>query len=242
MLNKKGINYVDWVISMGTFLIIVIALFAYLQPTAQPPYKEENLLSLLEVKFMESTRSSVYKIPVFVHTLEKEYNLGSGTFDVVAEFPYAAGWSVTHVNPIPSALVVAPQVSQYTIKCLISPSCVDKVVFFYLTPPASFSNHNIHLVCVPNPSYCLIDVGATEILEGISPSLLVQLKTQGYAAVKQQWRYPEGKEFAITVDGNALFSGPEPGTRQNVQAKTFYSWYLLSNGQRNVTEVQLRVW
>ena len=51
MLNKKGLHYVDWVISMGTFIIAIIAILIYLKPGVKPEYNRESLLSIIETNF-----------------------------------------------------------------------------------------------------------------------------------------------------------------------------------------------
>ena len=48
MFNKRGLDYVDWVISIGTFVIAIIAILVYLQPGIRPEYEGRSLLNIVE--------------------------------------------------------------------------------------------------------------------------------------------------------------------------------------------------
>ena len=49
--NKKGLAYIDWIISMGLFIVVVIAIFAFLKPGAKPIHESKGLINILETNF-----------------------------------------------------------------------------------------------------------------------------------------------------------------------------------------------
>ncbi|MEK6904300.1 MAG: hypothetical protein AABW87_01780, partial [Nanoarchaeota archaeon] len=69
LMNKKGDVHVDWAISMGIFLISVIALFVIFKPGIKPIYKETVLLDIVEDEFRKNVTWTVKKLPVFIENL-----------------------------------------------------------------------------------------------------------------------------------------------------------------------------
>ena len=53
MLRKKGVTYIDWIISMGLFIIVVVAVFAFFKPGTTPAFKSESLIASVENNFIE---------------------------------------------------------------------------------------------------------------------------------------------------------------------------------------------
>ena len=80
--NKRGLDYIDWAMSLGLFLVAVIALFAFLKPGVQQPYDGENLLQIVEKNFFEETGTILKQTPVFIYHLVDKYNPGSSNAEI----------------------------------------------------------------------------------------------------------------------------------------------------------------
>ena len=62
-MNKKG-THVDWVISMGIFIVYVFALFILLRPGIKPVHRPVTLLNVLEEGFREEVMWTVKVVPL----------------------------------------------------------------------------------------------------------------------------------------------------------------------------------
>ena len=96
MFNKKGIHYVDWVISMGTFIIAVIAILIYIKPGVKPEYNKESLLNMVETNFLNETNWVIRKIPLFIRNLDQQYSINQDAF---VQLSYSNGFSLDVDTP-----------------------------------------------------------------------------------------------------------------------------------------------
>ncbi len=65
-MQKRGDSHVDWVISVGIFLVYVVTLLAFIKLTYKPIYEGEVLLNILQNNFEEKYVWNMTKIPIFV--------------------------------------------------------------------------------------------------------------------------------------------------------------------------------
>lgn len=63
---KKGASHVDWVISMGIFIIYIIALFIFLRPGASVEHKPQALLDLMEEEVKNEIVVNLKETPLYV--------------------------------------------------------------------------------------------------------------------------------------------------------------------------------
>ncbi|MEK6934827.1 MAG: hypothetical protein AABW46_03035 [Nanoarchaeota archaeon] len=69
-MNRKGSEHVDWMLSMGIFLIAIITIFLLLKPGVQKEYKEVVLLDILEERFTDDFYWHVKRVPLFIDLCE----------------------------------------------------------------------------------------------------------------------------------------------------------------------------
>jgi len=69
-MDKKGSEHIDWMISMGLFLLGVITIFLLLKPGIQKEHNEDFLLELLEEKFKEDFFWTVKNVPLSIGLCE----------------------------------------------------------------------------------------------------------------------------------------------------------------------------
>ena len=65
-MNKKGLSYIDWSISIGIFVIFILALFILVIPALDRRLDETYLISIVETGFKENTYYLIYSIPLFI--------------------------------------------------------------------------------------------------------------------------------------------------------------------------------
>jgi len=64
--GKKGAIHVDWVISMGLFLIYLITLFILIKPGSYVEYKPENLFTIVESNFIREVSTNIKEVQIVV--------------------------------------------------------------------------------------------------------------------------------------------------------------------------------
>ena len=235
MLNKKGLHYVDWVISMGTFVIAIIAILVYLKPGVKPEYNRESLLSIVETNFFNETGWMVRKVPLFIHELQNPTYVEDRYVDI----DYSTGFSF-NVN-VPSII----DQNNDKFRCM-SPPCNDITLNFVFYPNQPL-NKNLPMIkakCVPpnNLAVCDAEFGSSETLEGLNNGLLTLLSGKDYNSLKISWNYPLSRDFAIYVDDTRITSGPEPPQQANVFVKDIKYWKLSNQGVRTQSVVNIRAW
>ncbi|MEK6952871.1 MAG: hypothetical protein AABX29_07700 [Nanoarchaeota archaeon] len=68
--GEKGSEHVDWIVSMGIFLVALITIFLLLKPGIQKEGSENFLLDLLEEKFTNDFFLNVKKVPLNIGVCE----------------------------------------------------------------------------------------------------------------------------------------------------------------------------
>lgn len=245
MLNKKGISYVDWVISMGTFVIAVIAILIYLKPGVRPDYNKESLLNIVETNFFNETQWTVRKIPLFIRKLQAP----TATQYVGIDLSFSSSKFQLTAQPVTGGIGSASFVSD-KVECTNSP-CINKTILLVFSPkPNNILTKdfpNAEIGCIPNndPGFCEAELGSSEIIEGLNNARLTSITsnlTNDYESLKISWKYPLSREFAVYTDNVRITASPEPPPNANVFVKEIKYWKLDNNGVRTPTTVNIRAW
>lgn len=69
-MDKKGSEHVDWMVSMGIFLVALITIFLLLKPGLQKERNEDFLLNILEEKFTNDFFWNIKKVPLNIGVCE----------------------------------------------------------------------------------------------------------------------------------------------------------------------------
>ncbi len=69
---KKGVSHIDWIVSMGLFIIYVLVLFIFIRPGYQIINEGNILLKIVEDNFKEQAYWTMIKIPLFINTLNAD--------------------------------------------------------------------------------------------------------------------------------------------------------------------------
>ena len=65
-IKKRGSTHVDWVMSIGIFLIYLLALFIIIKPGVREIYSEDTLLSIVENNVKGNIVWTIKETPLFI--------------------------------------------------------------------------------------------------------------------------------------------------------------------------------
>lgn len=185
---KKGAMHVDWVFSIGLFIVYLIILFILIKPGIKPIHTSENLVYIIENNFKDTNDFSegtywvVKKTPVLIYNCTTT-GLPPGTYPKV-KVTLGGFWEFSDSS------------TQFTKEYEFLPSCMG----------GSNVCDNISLICYPTKfpldkytlnlelTNCYADFGATETNVGISESRFIDLVKRD---LKGNWSYPLSKDFRI---------------------------------------------
>lgn len=241
MRGKKGLDYIDWSISMGIFIIAVTALFVFLKPGARPDYDQDTLLSLVQEQFVKQTHGYVHETPLFIARLEDKWGLGD---EALVNVRTRGDMRFTAINPSNNAHFEAFVRTGTSITFNCHDLC-DNVNFTIIGTTQDRQNDlSLESECVPSnqPSACSAQVGATSTREGVKQSEIALLRSEDYLIIKQRWAYPHNQNFAIYQEGNKIIGAEEPGQQANVYAKEFKMNIINDQGIQTPTTINIKAW
>jgi hypothetical protein len=247
MRNKKAISsHIDWMISIGIFLIYLLSIFVFVKPGIKETHQPETLLKLLEEKFNEETNWIVKKVPLYLKTC------GSLDEGIRMSFPFLSwnrDWILIKDSNEP------PNIPDYTITEyeLYLKKTTENYLICYT--PDEIQGHD-PLTC-DETSYCTncdgtAQYGVAETLEGLSETRLDELKDKDYenaagTGIKQEWNFPDVKEFIITIyqDGNELGEigyERDPPINIPIYIRQYKTWLLKKDCTREQITINIKIW
>lgn len=254
-MNKKA-SHVDWAISMGIFLVYLIGLFILLRPGVTPVHKPESLLSILKEKFNEEVVWEVREIPIILQEDCRGEQVGGRWYGPEIKLEISEDWKFSSViKPKPE-----PDGVKWNNGIL---SCSSEKCEYRIEKPAGEIGYNV--VYYPNKKnwgssdltlktkpetegYCdKVTLGASISKIGINEEWLAELGKEEYKSVKEEWGFPDDKEFAIYYgeDEDELIKliGAEETQGVNIFINQFKTQYVGSGGEITIPViVNLRVW
>ena len=237
-MNKRGMDYIDWTLSIGIFIVAVIALFAFLKPGLKPEYEADNLINIVETNLLNNITWKVKSTPLFITNLQAVY--GPAAQPVTIHITLTGPWKFKTILPLMSDMSYSISNTAVNINCL-APVCQNKLLNIVYTPNApGFSS--LSLSCnVNNTAACDSELGATEEYYGIRQSYLNNLQNLDYEDVKESWNYPEQKEFVIYKDNHKIL-GPDPASESSVFVKELKLMIVEDPDNRVPVTLSIRVW
>ena len=243
-MDKRG-SHADWAISMGIFLVYLLVLFIIIRPGIEKVHNEDVLLDIVEEGLSEDVKWVVKMTPVIVsrcnagikRTISVKIDDGSNAWE----------FGAAKTDKIPQFGKFC--FSNWELKCGEGECATIKsrtIFDLYYTPKEKDIEPKLDAWCTQQAteSQCKVELGSTENLEGINWRWLNDLKSEkeeDYIKIKDEWNFPESKNFAIFVDGDKII-GEEPYENINVFVREWKDWYVYSDGERKETKVNIQVW
>ncbi|HLC71989.1 MAG TPA: hypothetical protein VJH37_00235 [Candidatus Nanoarchaeia archaeon] len=242
MRGKKGLDYIDWSISMGMFIIAVTALFVFLKPGAHPESDQETLVKIVEKNFLEQAQWFIHETPLYVKHFQDLYGTGQqALIHVRAEgnIRFSAVRPASHGRY--ELITQTPR--QLTFNCNIAP-CDDSNFTIIGTTERMSDTIDLEYECIPanQPLTCTAILGATITYEGLQQAEINTLSTANYNTIRSSWMYPLQKEFAIYQDGNKIIGGQEPVQQGNIFVKELKMQVINAQGVKTPTVINIKVW
>lgn len=240
--NKKGLDVIDWSMSMGIFLIAVIALFIFLKPGTQPLHDEDTLVAIIEKNLLEKTQWYVHETPLFVKHFQ---DLWGQNQQAIIEVKATGNARFTAIIPEVDRRYAIIEINPTRIKLDCDTSCDNTNFTLISVTDKKEETIAFDLHCAPstNPTACTALLGATITKQGLNAAALNQLQNQPYnARLKTDWTYPQEKEFALYRDGTKIIGGEEPTQGSNIVVKELKTTLLSATGGATPTTINIRVW
>ena len=241
--QKKGLSYVDWVISLGTFLIAVIFIFILIRPQFEPKDEKQSLMQIIENGFYTETEWTVREIPIFITKLQDQYTGPSGIITASIKINHSPDFGYTITQP-PASRIKVSKGNPIIIQC-VSGICTNEkmTLVFYPLDPKNKGSPGLDLQCHPsNTAICDAVAGASIAVTGINQQELNQFPGTGYANIKTKMSYPSSREFAIFIDDTNILSSPPVPQQANVYVKERKYWKLTKENIRDLITVRFQVW
>lgn len=267
MMNKKGDGHVDWIISIGIFLVFLLSIFVIIKPGIEPNYDYNTLLDNLEehVKgdfnwasdYFGGFYWNLYKIPLYI----KGGTVTSGCIKI--DFPYSAtkgGLNVYSTEIVNGEEILTPIKRDFSNNNLFIDvtnlnSDYKKFMIYYSDNPvygeyhSGSSQENIGN-CVDNSNGAFdYNLGINEKTSGVAEGVLGLLKLNDKAfykdKLKRYYGYPQSKEFSITITTNSdtfTYEPIKPDVKSNVYVREWGDYILNYDGTRTPVKVSIKVW
>lgn len=261
-MNKKGLAYVDWIISLSLFLVTVLMIFAFIRPGVTPTFESRDLINIVEKNFLEENSWQIVNIPVAVQ------NITNSSYSIVLDHTKNSEWEFigyTSTQDINSLHIsITNTSSQISITCVSGfYDCKTEINSGPSTPGIYLTSIEKDFVgpdkrfemedkcsSTEMPSPCNYVLGSKELFTGLSEQRidLLAYGSVTYQKKKDDWNFPESRDFSIYIDymnGTLIkTTSPEfePSDQTNVFVKVISMSILKKNGERIPARVNIRVW
>jgi len=260
-LNNKGLGYIDWIISMSLFIVVVVMIFSFLRPGIEPNFESQDLIYIAESNFFQENTWTSISVPIAINTIINNSIKASFSQEQLGGWNYVGYYSSQ--EPIPN-LQISLTPDKVEISCISNYPCQTE------TSPNGPSTQGIYLISMPNNggilksfkinnkcepsvdlSACKYTIGAKEVFTGLKESNILNLSQNpsSYNQKKKDWNFPKTREFAISLDyinGSQPISVLTPDYSQPEQLSVFVkeiSMQILEpNGTRKPAKINIRVW
>lgn len=255
---KKGASHVDWVMSMGLFIIFIVSLFILLRPGVGVEHKPQALLDLVEEKVKDEIYINLKETPLIIKFCNPQVLVGSSKIEVEHNNPDTefAGWNIIKVirdgAPYESG-------SSFVFVCEEIISTPMLFNLFYIPEERIYEKPILELEC--NGNECPdedadAELRATENKYYVYNSWLdssgwaddTNSDGNNYEEIKEKFGFPEEKNFAIYFlkEGdslsNSLEVGGKKGDETNVYVIEWKDNYITNDINPKEILVHIEVW
>lgn len=242
---KRGLLYIDWAISIGIFIIYLVALFVFVAPALSDEYSEDYLKTIARTGFEENAYHTLYVYPIFIKNDVIE--VSSLKLDTPSNLdlsdPSKVGIFDANFQPITTTYVDQSSIT-------FDPGSISgggTINTFYMIISNSNENyfHNGPSEGILPDDYAF---GVPEIYYGLSESKVIELFSLSYNNFKARLKYPESKNLAIDIYGlpsigNSYSIVPDTITNnETVYVSQWSTWMLNTNSQKSLRTISIQTW
>ncbi len=259
----KGDVHVDWIISMGFFIVGIIAIFTFFRPLEKEETDKSILINNLVEKFNENFTWEVKTTPLFVKNCHRD-SLGINYFIDI----YFQNWSMSFIefrNKTTKEPIDVNDLHNYQVKCDIGYSESKPNEHFYITSDEAavfyiiytnktskeYDKVNINVSCSSNDllnqnfdGNCEFGLGGSGRIDGINEEKL-NFNDPYFVVdkIKSNWKFPSNNEFWInSSDLDINYKTAEPFEQADVFVKVVKTFVVMDNGTVLPVDIVFRVW
>lgn len=243
-LNRKGSTHTDWIVSLALFIIAVVFFLSLLKPGQEEVSSPENLFKIIE-SGLDAKMDYKINRTVIIPTLGTAQRIVlTGITITPGDFAYTYDGALNN-----------------NVYSLFSDSetCVYSKVYL-LNSQGKYASSTQDTFCssILSPTQTNGIITTTETLEGIDGAYLslnsLCSDAGTYQSLKEEWRFPQQKEFKITIlDSAELIPAATPngydlcsvetfGEQDNVFIKDKMTWVLNKDGTKQGVIVRVSIW
>ncbi len=244
---KKGMSYIDLVMSVGIFVIYSVFLFVILKPGIQEEFDSDYLPSIIKQGIVEDAFWNITELPIFIDSVNPTPVGQTRLVSVLLPF----NWTTEHITLLNSTYGV--------LDSLIDDS-VTGTLRLNFTTELDLGMNAFTLLYSPDinnpmqsPSGIALDEGVEYTYQiGVVESTLGLSETKfnglaEYDSLKEQWAYPSSKEFEIMIynasDNSLLYSINEAQIMENKVYTMRWSTNLLHpDSQKEAILINIKTW
>jgi len=225
---KKGTIHLDWIISIGIFLIYILFFFVFISPFYKSPTQEGVImLDILEDNLREEVYWNITRVPVFIDCKNKCQggSAPDGIEDIcLPSFPFEWSWDkIMLVNDTADPVNINFEIDEncgdnglaassgnYITDLTFNYDLINDMQVFWIIYNEEASYPNVPWVCnYQGEDDCIFleykDNGAKDYVYyyGLAEEIfgIGEHKLAGldYEGIKEKWRFPEGADFGMKV-------------------------------------------
>lgn len=252
-MNKRGLSYVDWVISVGLFIIFLILIFLVFQPAIITGEDKEYLAIIVKQGLEEDSFVDIEAYPIFIENPSITESV------LIEDFPEEILFENTFVIADEGEKLVFRidssdiRIEDLTIDSTIAPDTVWIINSLKIDKGEVMPAFGGGII----PTNYSIGIG--ENIRGFYPqnfekTIANHTTLIPYDSLKDRWNFPQNKNFQLYIYSETDLENPiyeyeieKPGTIDNVRT-LFYSASqinIASNNEaieQNPIFILIRVW
>tara|TARA_Y100000310_G_C20476336_1_gene712599 strand:- start:71 stop:808 length:738 start_codon:yes stop_codon:yes gene_type:complete len=185
-MNKKGASHIDWVVSIGIFIVYILILLVWIKPSYKPVFEEDVLIGIVRDNIEETYTIEVDKTLIVLNgcNINSKHN-----FNLNNHVPGLSSGDFTVLRV--SDGLVADYKGTLTVKTYTT----GKNSYWIINSDKSYdSSHGGDLDALPEAECSSVQSGETITKKGLSGFALPSI-----GANAATWGFPTSREFKILL-------------------------------------------
>jgi hypothetical protein len=270
-MDKKGLQFVDWAISAGLFIIYLVILFILIGPAFEEDYSPEYLGSIIQSGIDENLSIELIRFPAFLklednpwlsggmvtrpykfylHNLPREFDTLISEEQFVVYNNESSQVKKKDIDLVNRRIEIAAWPIELGI---LSPPPAGKITVrldIYFSDYEIFNDSNIGSTSVWGGEQNST-IGLGESISGIfEEKFITFFDGKDYTKVKEDFHFPFERDFTIEVfNGTNLSASPRlvynitmPDEKDTVSTLVWADWLIHNTTNRTGVTVLVKVW
>jgi hypothetical protein len=193
-MKKKGASHIDWVVSIGIFIVYILLLLVWIKPSYKPVFEESSLINIVKGNIEKDIDDSGFTWKVTTNLLKLDCTGGTGTYDVDDFDDLIPGLSVNHFDVRKTSDDTR---ADYEGKLKVNLySASGKNNYWVISSSANYGQNSGDLGVI-NPAISCDHIGGQPIVKvGFTNNLLQGLNPSKVSG----WGFPDSRDFKIILD------------------------------------------